>query len=353
MPVRASIVITTFNYARYLEQAIQSALCQSYPHRELIIVDDGSSDGTEQILRRYEQQAIIVRQTREGQCAAYNAGLARAQGEIVIFLDADDLLDPQALQRVIPLFSSQVVKVQYRLRLIDRSGVPRGGAIPRLMQQGDLSARVRTGQLCHSAPGSGNAYRVAALRRLAPFPLSENDRYGADFFAINGSALLGEVRTCDDVLGSYRVHAELDAQARGFFGNAASWQDELALTCDRHERLRAWLAARLGPAGVIARCKPAFSLEKQVFARSVIDAPNYAAGLRAGLSHFSDRLWPAITFHSDRAVLRLALCMWAAGVATLPRALGRPLARFVVDPASRSALAVNISRLVQRAHAPE
>lgn len=351
--MRASIVITSFNYASYLEGAIQSVLCQRDARRELIIVDDGSSDGTESILRRYEQQATIVRQRREGQCAAYNAGLSRARGDIIIFLDADDLLDPQALQRVIPLFSEQVVKVQYRLRLIDGRGVPRGGAIPRLMQQGDLSARVRAGQLCHSAPGSGNAYRVSALRRLAPFPLSERDRYGADFFAINGSALLGHVRTCDDVLGSYRVHAEPDERSQGFFGNAASLQDELALTRDRHERLRTWLAARLGPAGVIARCKPAFSLEKQVFAKSVIDAPNYASGLREGLSHFVDRLWPAITLHSERKLLRLGLCLWAAGVATLPRALARPLARFVVDPASRSALAGNYQRLMQRAHAPE
>jgi glycosyltransferase involved in cell wall biosynthesis len=330
--VRASIVITSCNYAAYLPRAIESALAQTYPLSELIIVDDGSTDDTEQVLRRYERQAQVVRQNRAGQVAAYNAGLERVRGEIVIFLDADDTLDPHALARIAKSFTQDVVKVQYRLRLIDRDGRPRGGTIPRLMQQGDLSELVRSGRLCHSAPGSGNAYRVSALRRLAPFPVCDRDRYGADFFAINGSALLGQVKSCDEVLGGYRVHG---SSGSGFFGNAASWQDELALTHTRHERMRAWIAARLGPDCAIARCQPAFSLEKQVFAKSVLDAPDYKSGVSSGLSHFIEQLWPAITLHSERPMLRLGLCMWAFGVATLPRALGRPLARYVVDPASR------------------
>jgi glycosyltransferase involved in cell wall biosynthesis len=316
-----------------LPGAIESALNQTRPPCEVIVVDDGSTDDTEQVLRDYAERVQVIRQTPAGQCAAYNAGLERARGEIVIFLDADDLLEPHALERVTAQFSPNVSKVQFRLRLIDGNGKPHGGTIiPRFMEQGDLSARVRSGRLFHSPPGSGNAYRVSALRRIAPFPVSEQDRYGADFFAINGSALLGEVKNCDEVLGAYRAH--LSAQG-GFFGNAASWQDELALTHARHERMRAWLADRLGPDCAIARCQPAFSLEKQVFAKSVLDAPDYRSGVSQGLSHFIQQLWPAITLHSERPGLRLGLCMWALGVATLPRALGRPLARYVVDPASR------------------
>lgn len=330
--MRASIVITSFNYAAYLPGAVESALAQTYPHSELIIVDDGSTDGTEQVLRRYERQAQIVRQKRAGQVAAYNAGLELVRGEIVIFLDADDVLDPHALAGIAESFTQNVVKVQYRLRLIDRDGRPLGGTIPRLMQNGDLSELVRSGRLCHSAPGSGNAYRVSALRRLAPFPVCDRDRHGADFFAINGSSLLGQVKSCEEVLGGYRVHGSSES---GFFGNAASCQDELALTHTRHERLRAWIAARLGPDCAIARCQPAFSLEKQVFVKCVLDAPSYKSGVSSGLSHFVDELWPAITLHSERPMLRLGLCMWALGVATLPRRLGRPLARYVVDPASR------------------
>lgn len=332
MTLRASIVITSFNYAAFLPGAVESALAQTAPAHDVIIVDDGSTDGTEQVLRRYERQVHVVRQASAGQCAAYNAGLERVRGDVVLFLDADDLLEPHALERIIASFTPEVVKVQFRLRLIDRHGRPGGGTIPRLMQQGDLSARVRNGELCHSAPGSGNAYRVSALRRLAPLPVSEHDRYGADFFAINGSALLGHVKTCDEVLGAYRVHGSSQG---GFFGNAASWQDERALTHARHERLRAWTVVRLGAPGAIAPCQPAFSLEKQVFAKSVLEAPDYKSGVSEGVSHFIEQLWPAIRLHSERPIFRLGLCAWAFGVAALPRALARPLARYVVDPASR------------------
>jgi glycosyltransferase involved in cell wall biosynthesis len=343
--VRASIVITSYNYARYLDAAVQSALSQSHPQSELIIVDDGSTDETESILRRYERQALVVRQARAGQCAAYNAGLERARGEVVIFLDADDTLAPHALARIIPLFTQQVVKVQFRLNLIDTWGRPRGGVIPRQMQQGDLSALVRAGRLCHSAPGTGNAYRVSDLRRLAPFPVSDEDRYGADFFAINGSALLGRVRSCDEALGAYRVHADGHDGTR-FFGNAASWQDEHARTQSRHERLRTWVRARLGPDCIVAPCQPAFSLEKHVFAKKVLEAPGYSAGLRGGLRHFVFKLWPAIRLHSERPTLRLGLCMWALGVAALPRLLARPLARLGVDPSSRRGVLDVLHKLV-------
>ncbi|HET8936983.1 MAG TPA: glycosyltransferase family A protein [Polyangiales bacterium] len=334
MTLRASIVITTHNYARYLEGAVQSALAQGHALSELYIVDDGSTDETAEILQRYADRAHIIQQAHAGQCAAYNAGLARVTGDIVLFLDADDLLEARALERILPLFTTGVAKVQFRLRLIDANGRRRGSDIPRWLVDGDLSDLVRAGRLCHSAPGTGNAYRVDTLRRLAPLPECEHDRYGADFFTINGSALLGEVKTCDEVLGAYRVHAYTDHHI-GFFGNAASARDERALTHSRHERLRAWIAERLGPQHTIARCQPAFSLEKHVFVRAVLDAPNYAAGVHRGLTHLSTQLWPAISLHTQQTPVRLGLCMWALAVALSPRSISRPLARYGVDPSSR------------------
>jgi hypothetical protein len=348
MMLRAAIVITTYNYARFLEGAIQSALSQRYAPTEVIVVDDGSTDETERILRSYERQVRVIRQPRGGQRAAYNAGIAHTQADVVLFLDADDMLLPEALERVMPLFTGAVAKVQFRLALIDSLGASLGGEIPRLMQDGDLSATVRAGRLCHSAPGSGNAYRVSTLRRLAPFPVCKRDRYGADFFAIHASALLGEVKNCSEVLGAYRVHASGQDGTR-CFGNAASQQDELALTHTRHEQLRAWIAQRLGSEHKLERCQPGFSLEKHAFAKSVLDAPSYSAGLRSGLTHLIEQLGPAIRVHSERLTPRLGLCMWALGVALLPRAFGRPLARYGVDPASRSEPIQHIHASVRRA----
>jgi cellulose synthase/poly-beta-1,6-N-acetylglucosamine synthase-like glycosyltransferase len=332
MTLRASIVVATHNYARYLEAAVQSALAQR--NTQLIIVDDGSTDGTHQILRRYEDRAHIIYQAHAGQCAAYNTGLAHVSGDIVLFLDADDVLEPHAIERISPLFTEGVAKVQFRLRLIDANGQRRGGEVPSLLADGNLSVLVRAGRLCHSSPGTGNAYRVDTLRRLAPLPVCDRDLYGADFFTINGSALLGRVKTCDEVLAAYRVHASAEHDA-GYFGNAASARDERALTQTRHERLRAWVAARLGSEYAIAPCQPAFSLEKHVFVREVLDAPSYASGVQRGLTHFTKQLWPAIGLHTQQSTLRLGLCMWALAVALSPRSIGRPLARYGVDPSSR------------------
>lgn len=92
MEATVSIVIPAYNHARYVSQAIDCALGQTYVNREVIVVDDGSTDETQAVLSRYENRIINVRQTNAGLSAARNAGLAVARGEYVLFLDADDLI---------------------------------------------------------------------------------------------------------------------------------------------------------------------------------------------------------------------------------------------------------------------
>lgn len=96
-----SIIIPAYNAAKYLRESVQSALAQTYREREIIIVDDGSTDGTSQILAEYGDAIRVVRQTNQGSAAACNAGVAIAQGEWVAFLDADDVWLPEKLARQI------------------------------------------------------------------------------------------------------------------------------------------------------------------------------------------------------------------------------------------------------------
>lgn len=90
-----SVVIPCFNQARYLRQAIRSAFEQSLPPLECIVVDDGSTDETAAVAELLH--ARVIRQPNRGVSAARNAGLAAARGELVVFLDADDVLLPAAL----------------------------------------------------------------------------------------------------------------------------------------------------------------------------------------------------------------------------------------------------------------
>jgi hypothetical protein len=91
-PVLVSVVIPSHNYAHYVGQAIQSALEQGYRRVEVIVVDDGSTDGTATVLRGFEGRIRVVHLDGRGVSAARNAGLAQAAGKYVVFLDADDLL---------------------------------------------------------------------------------------------------------------------------------------------------------------------------------------------------------------------------------------------------------------------
>ncbi|MDR7418869.1 MAG: glycosyltransferase [Armatimonadota bacterium] len=99
-----SVIIPSHNYARFLGEAIRSALAQSYGPIETIVVDDGSTDDTPAVLARYARRVQTLRLDGRGVSAARNAGLARAAGEYVIFLDADDLLTPDGVAAQVARF---------------------------------------------------------------------------------------------------------------------------------------------------------------------------------------------------------------------------------------------------------
>jgi len=95
-----SVVIPCYNQAHFLGEAIESVLAQSYPNFEIIVVDDGSTDDTSEVARRYPG-VRLVRQENKGLSGARNAGLAHSEEEYVVFLDADDRLLPDALETVL------------------------------------------------------------------------------------------------------------------------------------------------------------------------------------------------------------------------------------------------------------
>ena len=94
-----SVVIPNYNYARYLRQAIDSVLGQTYPKVEAIVIDDGSSDQSESVLRTYGDRIRWFRQQRQGVSAARNRGIQESRGELIAFLDADDLWQPEKLAK--------------------------------------------------------------------------------------------------------------------------------------------------------------------------------------------------------------------------------------------------------------
>lgn len=100
-----SIIIPCFNGEAYVADAIRSALAQTYASREVIVVDDGSTDGSLDIIRSFGDQVRALAEPHRGGSAARNRGLAAARGEYIQFLDADDVLYPDKLAVQVPLLS--------------------------------------------------------------------------------------------------------------------------------------------------------------------------------------------------------------------------------------------------------
>lgn len=98
-----SVVIPTYNRARLLPAAIESVLGQEYPNTEIIIVDDGSTDDTQEVLGRFSNRINVLKQKNKGAAAARNHGIRVSRGDIVTFLDSDDLWLPTKLELQVAL----------------------------------------------------------------------------------------------------------------------------------------------------------------------------------------------------------------------------------------------------------
>jgi len=101
-----SVIIPTYNRGWIIGEAIDSVLSQTYRQFELIVVDDGSSDSTDDILRGYKDHAELIKQKNQGVSAARNTGIRRSRGRYIAFLDSDDFWLPEKLSRQIEFFLS-------------------------------------------------------------------------------------------------------------------------------------------------------------------------------------------------------------------------------------------------------
>jgi GT2 family glycosyltransferase len=150
---RVSVVLPAYNYAHYIGEAIESALAQTYRDREIIVVDDGSTDGTIAVLERFGSRIIVSRHTNRGLAATRNAGIRLAGGEYVALIDADDVWEAQHLERTVE-----------RLDAADESIV---GAFSGWVMI-DAGGRV----LRHTQRVRHGAFGIGDFLHLAPFPPS-------------------------------------------------------------------------------------------------------------------------------------------------------------------------------------
>ncbi len=124
MPALVSVVIPNYNYAQYLPEAIESVLNQTYPDIEVIYIDDGSTDNSLEIASRYD--IMVLAQRNQGQAAARNNAVQFANGKYLFFLDADDLLLPEAIGKMVRLAESADANVGFIYGQMDYFGFKSG-----------------------------------------------------------------------------------------------------------------------------------------------------------------------------------------------------------------------------------
>ncbi len=258
-PALVSLLINNFNYAQFVGLAIDSALAQG-KRVEVIVVDDGSTDDSRAVIESYGRRITSVFQENGGQAAAFNAGFAASSGDIVMFLDADDLLAPGAVDEFRNAFDSPVVaKLHWSLWEIGNDGQQTGKLRPEaLMPEGDLRPRVvEHGPLGHSnPPTSGNVFSRRTLERMLPMPEAEY-RICADAYVVMLASIYGEVRRSLTPLSYWRRHGE-----NRYNGTRETIQERVNADLDRYDVLAATLAVHLEGQGT--RVDPALWRQRNV-----------------------------------------------------------------------------------------
>lgn len=319
-----SIVVLDYNYAPYVARSIRSALVQTYQPIEVVVIDNGSTDDSQDAIRPYEDAVRVIRIAKNiGQGHGYNAAVAEARGEWLIILDADDTLDADAVESCLRLAAPDTAKVQFPLRLVDAEDRPLGGTVPHMNHGGDVVPIIRTFGHYAGPPGSGNMYRMSAIATY--FPVPEADwTIGTDSVPFMVAPFHGRVAVSDRPLGCYRVHQSYSSSP-GYFGNYEfSVADDVVRTDLNRDRALALLRERSG----IDVPGPFLPLPTTVRYRILSwlyerDRHPYAGDNRRQLMRLMRRSLREVPGYSSRdRALQLA---WAAAVLCLPQGASKRL----------------------------
>jgi glycosyltransferase involved in cell wall biosynthesis len=329
-----SIVIDNYNYERFIGRAIESALRQTYPRVEVVVVDDGSTDGSRGVIDRYRRRVVAVEQGNGGQGAAVNAGFAASTGDLVIFLDADDELRPQAVERVVPHLGPGVAKLHFRLDAVDTDGVPlgftnppesqplaAGSVVPSLLSRGRYATPVM----------SGNAFPREVLDRILPMPAA-GWRISADGYLVTAAPFHGRVVAIEECLGLYRIHGA-NAWAPDTI-EAANLPRRVEHDLAKYALMEALAAGNGLPVPRHLELKDHVHLRNRI-ASLRLDPRRHPVG--------DDRRWRLAwwgvvrtVFHSDLdARRRLLFAVWFAVVSFAPRPLAHRAILLLYVPQSR------------------
>lgn len=203
--LKLAIIINCHNYEDYVRNSIASVLSQDTTHCDVIVVDDGSTDRSWEVIEQFKVRAF--RKENGGQVSACRYGVSKTDAPFILFLDADDELVPGSIQTIIRHLDADIAKLQFPLLRIDSNGTPLGTSFPNLANGRGRATFVKAIERAGtyiSPPTSGNVFR----RDLCA--LLEDAHYDS---AVDGVMLLaapfyGDVVSLSEPLGRYRLHSK-------------------------------------------------------------------------------------------------------------------------------------------------
>jgi hypothetical protein len=208
---RVSVLIDTYNHEHFIEEAIVSVLEQDFPcgEMEILVVDDGSTDRTPEIVRKFEPRVRLLRKANGGQASAFNAGIPECHGEIIAFLDGDDWWSPLKLRTVAAQLAAnpEVGAVGHGIREFFSDGQPSRSVVTektcRVHLNDPATARLFT-QLRAFLGTSRITIRRTLIEKILPFP--EQLVIEADEWMFTLAPALAPVIVLDQPLVFYRLH---------------------------------------------------------------------------------------------------------------------------------------------------
>lgn len=338
-----SVIVNNFNYAQFVGVAVESALSQTYPNCEVIVVDDGSTDESRAVLKQFEDRAHIIFKENAGQASALNVGLRASCGELVAFLDSDDGLFPDAIETAVKAWQGDFVKVQFPMEILDEEGGPTGLLMPRAqLSEGDLTKQfLKTGRYV-TAPTSGNVFSRQFLDRIFPIPEREWAETG-DGYINTCAPFYGRIGALSRPLAFYRIHGKSMSSVT-HEGLDIPQMEKLM----RHAMSEKALLEKLAREHGLTLSKQAVVLHwmylKLKMSLDKLSRPCDEATLRAllGLAY---ALFVSVARSDELSFLRkLQYILWAFAVALLPPGQAKGVIQYAFDRAPQS----RFSRFLRR-----
>lgn len=328
-----SIVINNYNYSQYLRVCINSALAQTWPNCEVIVVDDGSTDDSRDVIESYSSEITAYYKENEGQGSAYNLGFKQSSGEWIIFLDSDDLLSPVALERSIACIENNVTNIQFYLEIVDRYGKGSGFLFPsQKMHDGNVLPLLKMFRFYNSPPSSGNLYSRKFLSKVLPMPEKEW-RISADAYLILAAPVFGEIRSVKEILGYYRRHGESASDGgRNTQLLTAYLRKEYMKEQHRQHYIYKLLVEHLGSSSRDHYVMAPHMIKLRVALYGTDGSKRSLRRMRLILLQVvrTARNWPNYTWLQS-----VVFCVWCLSVVILPRSISSHLVRMTIKPHER------------------